>query len=211
MKKKQKVLILCTHNSVRSQMAEGILRHLAPEKFEVESAGTCPCGVNPYAIKALDEIGIDISQQYSKDISDFAGRHFDYVITVCRGVQQACPVFTGNCKRIHWPLEDPGNVKGTTEEILRVFRNTRNILKALLLDFIGGSLGQAHLKCPFCKNIQKIEVPQGKCLLFYKCRNCGKIIPTPGGNCCTVCGYSDKVCKAFYAQVKRTFSRGGGV
>ena len=134
--RKKKVLILCTHNSVRSQMAEGILRHLGGDRFEVKSAGSCPCGVNPDAIKVLSEIGIDISSQYSKDIQEFVDEEFDYVITVCDKANQTCPAFAGKYQRIHWPLEDPGNAGGSNEDILKAFRETRNKLKKLISEFI---------------------------------------------------------------------------
>jgi arsenate reductase len=101
MSDKQRVLILCTGNSARSQMAEGLLRHDAGERFEVESAGTKPSSVRPEAIEAMRELGIDISEHRSKSVEEFEGQHFDYVITVCDNAKESCPVFFGAAKRLH--------------------------------------------------------------------------------------------------------------
>ena len=119
-------------------MAEGILKHLAPDKFEVFSAGAHPCGVNPMAIKVLKEQGIDISDQRSKSIEEFKDKNFDYVITVCDVAKQTCPVFPGEYEKIHWSLEDPGLVQGTEGEKLQAFRETREKLKERIRDFLKG-------------------------------------------------------------------------
>jgi arsenate reductase len=133
---KKRVLFLCTHNSVRSQMAEGILRHMASDRFDVFSAGAHPSGVNPLAIKILKEEGIDISKQTSNSIDQFKEQNFDYVITVCDRAKQTCPVFPGKYKKIHWSLEDPGLVQGTEEEKLRAFRETREKLRERIQGFL---------------------------------------------------------------------------
>jgi arsenate reductase len=133
---KKHILILCTGNSARSQMAEGILRHLAGDRFEVESAGTAPSFVRPEAIKALAEIGIDISNHYSKSVTQFTDREFDHVITVCDNAKESCPIFPGKRERIHWSFSDPAAVKGTEEERLSAFRTVRDQIHAKLLTFI---------------------------------------------------------------------------
>jgi len=104
----RKVLFLCIGNSCRSQMAEGWLRHLAPDRFEAHSAGVMPCYVNEDAIRVMSEVGIDISQQRSKHVSEYDGQHFPFVITVCDPARTSCPVFAGETHREHWPVEDPG-------------------------------------------------------------------------------------------------------
>ncbi len=115
---KTRVLILCTGNSCRSQMAEGILRHYGGEKFEVESAGSEPSKVNPLAIQVMGEIGIDISQHRSKHVKEFIGKNFDYIITVCDKANNVCPVFPGPSQRLHWSFPDP--------KALQEFRNVRD-------------------------------------------------------------------------------------
>jgi arsenate reductase len=126
---KPKVLFLCTHNSARSQMAEGLLRHLAGNHFEVMSAGTEATHVRPLAIRAMDELGIDISGQESKTLDRYLGDTFDYVITVCDDANEACPVFPGARRRLHWSFEDPAQATGSEEERLRVFRLVRDEIK----------------------------------------------------------------------------------
>jgi len=110
---RQKVLFLCVHNSARSQMAEGILRHLAGDRLEVRSAGTEPSRVHPLAIQAMAARGIDIDGQSSKHLDAFTGQPFDYVITVCDRASEACPVFPGDPQRIHWSIPDPAAVEGS--------------------------------------------------------------------------------------------------
>src|SRR5208337_5382839 len=116
--KKKRVLILCTGNSARSQMAEGLLRHDAGRRFEVESAGTKPSSVRPEAIAAMRELGIDISAHRSKSVEEFQGQSFDYVITVCDSARESCPVFFGAANRLHRSFEDPTALDGSDEECL---------------------------------------------------------------------------------------------
>ena len=131
---RQRVLILCTGNSARSQMAEGLLRSLAGDRFEVFSAGIKPVGLNPNAVVAMREIGIDISQHRSKSLDEFAGQPFDYVITVCDNAREACPFFPGAGKRIHHSFEDPA--AAPSDQQLEVFRRVREQITARLSEFI---------------------------------------------------------------------------
>ena len=129
---KQNVLFVCTGNSCRSQMAEGLLRHYGKDKFEVFSAGLEPSYVHPLAIKAMNESGIDITNQYSKTVNEFLGQNFSYVITVCDGAKERCPVFPGKYNAIHWGIEDPASTAGTENERMQVFRRVRqNILERI--------------------------------------------------------------------------------
>jgi arsenate reductase len=123
---KPRVLFLCTHNSARSQMAEGLLRALTEDRFEVHSAGTEATLVRPLAIRAMEEIGIDISGQESKTLERYLGEPFDYVITVCDEANEACPFFPGAKNRLHWSLEDPSQAEGSEDERLAVFRRVRD-------------------------------------------------------------------------------------
>lgn len=125
-----KILIICTGNTCRSQMAEGFLKHFGPG-LEVYSAGTAAEGkVNPYAIKAMAEIGIDISQQKSESVTDYLNTSFDYVITVCDGAKEACPVFTGKVKhRLHMGFEDPAAATGTEEQVMPLYRKVRDQIR----------------------------------------------------------------------------------
>ncbi len=116
-----RVLFLCTHNSARSQMAEGLLRQYAGDQIEVASAGTEPGGVHPLAMKAMQEIDIDISGARSKSVDEFLDQHFDYVITLCDQANETCPLFPGDPERIHWSFTDPSAAKGSEEERLRAF------------------------------------------------------------------------------------------
>jgi arsenate reductase len=129
MKKNARVLFLCTHNSARSQMAEGLLRHLAGDRFEAHSAGTEATRVRPLAIRTVAEIGVDISGQGSKTLDRYLGEPFDYVITVCDDANEACPAFPGAKNRLHWSLPDPSAAKGTEEQRLAVFRKVRDQIK----------------------------------------------------------------------------------
>ena len=135
MTEKKRVLILCTGNSARSQMAEGLLRHDAGDRFEVFSAGVEPTAVRPQAIAVMREVGIDISAQRSKSLDEFAGEEFDYVITVCDNANQQCPVFPGKTKRIHWSFEDPAALEGDAAEQLSVFRRVRDQIHERLANF----------------------------------------------------------------------------
>jgi len=132
---KKRVLILCTGNSARSQMAEGLLRHESGERFDVESAGTKPGIVRPEAIAAMKELGLDISRHRSKHVDEFKGQQFDYVITVCDNAKESCPVFFGSAKRLHHSFDDPAALNGSEEERLALFRRVRDELQAYLTDF----------------------------------------------------------------------------
>ena len=125
---KTKVLFLCTGNSARSQMAEALLRHYAGDRFDVYSAGLEPKGINPYTVRVMQEIGLDLAFQYSKDVTEYLGRvNFGYVITVCSNAEKNCPsTFLGVSKRLHWDLEDPAACVGSDEEILSKFREVRD-------------------------------------------------------------------------------------
>lgn len=132
---KKRVLILCTGNSARSQMAEGILRHDSGERFEVESAGTFPGRVRPEAIAAMREIGIDISRHRSKSVDEFAADQFDYVLTVCDNARETCPLYPGHAVRQHRAFDDPAAVQGSPEERLAVFRRVRDEIRDYLRNF----------------------------------------------------------------------------
>jgi arsenate reductase len=136
---KQRVLVLCTGNSARSQMAEGWLRQLAGDRFEVASAGTHPSTVNPLAIAVMGERGIDISSHRSKSVAEFLDQPFDFVITVCDQAAEVCPIFPGPAERIHWSFPDPAAVRGREEERLRAFRQVRDVLEARLRTWLGAS------------------------------------------------------------------------
>ena len=131
----QRVLILCTGNSARSQMAEGLLRHLAGERFDVRSAGTRPTVVRPEAIAVMREAGIDITGHRSKHVDEFAGESFDYVLTVCDNANESCPVFPGGTVRLHQSFEDPVAVQGAEAERLAAFRRVREQLREYLAAF----------------------------------------------------------------------------
>jgi arsenate reductase len=133
---KKKVLFLCTGNSARSQIAEGLLRSLAQDRFDVASAGTRPVGLNPFAVAAMKELGIDISGQRSKSVEEFLGQPFDYVVTVCDQAKEACPVFHRARIRLHWSFEDPAGVQGSDEDRLKVFRRVRDEIASRLRRFI---------------------------------------------------------------------------
>ena len=124
-----RVLFLCTHNSARSQMAEGLLRHLAGDRFEAHSAGTEATRVRPLAVRAMAEIGVDISGQESKTLDRYVKEPFDHVITVCDDANEACPVFPGAKSRLHWSFRDPSRADGREEERLAVFRMVRDEIR----------------------------------------------------------------------------------
>jgi arsenate reductase (thioredoxin) len=130
---KKRVLFLCTGNSARSQMAEGLLRHKAGDRFEVFSAGTHPKGMHPRSIDVMKEIGIDISKQTSKDVASYANRKFDYVITVCDRAKQECPVFPG-AEPIHWGFDDPADA--SQDKQLAIFRRVRDEIRQRLNLFL---------------------------------------------------------------------------
>ena len=132
---KTRVLFLCTGNSARSQMAEGLLRDLAGDQFEVFSAGTIASFVRPQAIAVMSEIGIDISGHRSKSADEFLDDEFDYVITVCDQANQRCPVFSGPAKRLHWSIDDPV-ISGSENEQVAAFRRARDELHQRIREFI---------------------------------------------------------------------------
>jgi len=132
---KKKVLFLCTANSCRSQMAEGIANYFLADRVEAFSAGTEASFVNPKAIEVLREIGIDISSHRSKDIDEFAGQKFDYTITLCGDARDKCPIFAGGGKRVHIGFEDPGKADGSAEEVMGFFRRVRDQIKVQLISF----------------------------------------------------------------------------
>lgn len=136
MNAQKRVLILCTGNSARSQMAEGLLRHDGGDKFAVFSAGVEPSHVRPQAIAVMRELGIDISGLRSKSVAEFAGQEFDYVITVCDNANERCPVFPGQTERIHWSFDDPAAATGDEAARFAVFRRVRDEIRARLRDFI---------------------------------------------------------------------------
>ena len=121
-----RILVLCTGNSARSQMAEGLFRHEGVGKYEIFSAGTKPTTVRPEAIAVMLELGIDISGHRSKSIEEFAGQTFDYVVTVCDNARDNCPIFPGAAERLHWSFEDPATVEGSETERLAAFRSARD-------------------------------------------------------------------------------------
>jgi arsenate reductase (thioredoxin) len=132
---KKRVLILCTGNSARSQMAEGLLRQYAGDHFTVESAGTKPSSVRPEAITVVKEVGIDITSHLSKHVDEFAGQDFDYVLTVCNNAKESCPVFFGRATRLHHSFNDPAAVEGSEEKRLGAFRRVRDELRSYLKKF----------------------------------------------------------------------------
>src|SRR5437868_5245959 len=127
---KQRILFICTHNSARSQMAEGLLRHLGGDRFEAYSAGTEATRVRPLAIEVMRELDIDISGQQSKTLDRYVGEPFDKVITVCDTAAEACPIFPGASHRRHWSLEDPSKTTGSEAEQLAVYRRVRDELRS---------------------------------------------------------------------------------
>jgi arsenate reductase (thioredoxin) len=133
---KQRVLFLCTHNSARSQMAEGFLRSLAGDRFEVASAGTQATRVHPLAIRAMADVGIDLRGHASKVVGELVEQPWDYVITVCDAANEACPVFPKKSNRLHWSFEDPSQASGSDEERLEVFRRVRDQIKRRITDWI---------------------------------------------------------------------------
>lgn len=126
---KERILFLCTHNSARSQMAEGLLRYGAGDRFDAYSAGTEATRVQPLAIKAMAEMGIDISGQESKTLDRYLEEPFDAVITVCDGANESCPIFPGADRRLHWSFPDPSRATGTAEERLAVYRSVRDAIR----------------------------------------------------------------------------------
>lgn len=136
----KKILVLCTGNSCRSQIAEGYLRHFAGDKAEVYSAGVETHGVNPTAISVMKEDGIDISNHTSNNIDEYYSMPFDYVITVCDNAKENCPFFPTTAQRFHHNFPDPGKATGSQDEILNEFRSVREMIKAYCQDFVWQNL-----------------------------------------------------------------------
>ena len=173
---KRRVLFVCTGNRARSQMAEGLLRHLAGDGFKAYSAGTDPKGLSPLAVTVMREIGIDISLQRSKSVEEFAGQRFDYAITVCDNARESCPVFPGGT-RIHWSVQDPAAAEARGEAALDAFRAARDELRTRIRDFLrreaADSPARAMLKLPwrsrislFWRLLRDARVPLGAKLLL---------------------------------------------
>jgi arsenate reductase len=141
--KKTTVLFLCTGNSARSQMAEALLRHYGGDAFEPYSAGLEPKGINPYTVRVMNEMGIDLSGQRSKGVMEYLGKHhFGYLITVCDHAEENCPTtFPGVGQRIHWGLEDPAAYEGSDEAKMQEFRQIRDEIAARILEWIGSVTG----------------------------------------------------------------------
>jgi len=135
---KRTVLFICTHNSARSQMAEGFLRTLYPQRYEAYSAGTEPSGVNPFAVRVMREIGIDISHHRVKGVSEFLGMEIDYVVTVCDHARRTCPFFPGGKRVIHKGFEDPAAFRGSEEEKMALFGRVRDEIRGWIEETFGG-------------------------------------------------------------------------
>ena len=135
---KRRVLFLCTHNSCRSQMAEGLVNHFLGDCFQAFSAGTEATRVNPLAIQVMAELGIDISEHHAKALDEFAGARFDYVITLCGDANETCPLFFGGVERMHLGFADPSRLKGRREEVLPEYRRVRDALRTQLTDVLAG-------------------------------------------------------------------------
>ena len=136
MAERQRVLFLCVHNSARSQMAEGLLRARAGDRFEAYSAGNEATQVRPLAIRAMAELGIDITGQRSKTTADLGGQRFDYAVTVCEDAKEACPYYANAAHQVHWGFEDPAAATGSEEERLNVFRRVRDEIAASIDEFV---------------------------------------------------------------------------
>lgn len=136
MAKRKRVLFLCTHNSARSQMAEGWLRALAGDRYEVHSAGTEATQVRPPAIQVMAESGVDIAGQESKTLARYLGQPWDAVITVCDQANESCPIFPGAARRLHWSFPDPSKATGSTEQQLATYRTVRDAIRERLIAFL---------------------------------------------------------------------------
>ena len=137
---KTKILVLCTGNSCRSQIAEGFLKHFANDKADVYSAGIETHGVNPRAIATMKEVGIDISDQTSNNVNEYRHLEFHYVITVCDNAKEKCPYFPATVKMLHHNFPDPAKAKGSEEEIMAQFRSTRELIHAYMKDFVEANI-----------------------------------------------------------------------
>ncbi len=137
-----KVLFLCTENACRSQMAEGLVNHFLAGKVKAWSAGVRPSRINPLAVRVMAELGIDISQQWSKSLDDLPDQNFDLVITVCDQAREQCPFFSGPTAKLHLGFPDPGRAAGTEAEILAVFRQVRDAMRAQILPLLQEKISQ---------------------------------------------------------------------
>jgi arsenate reductase (thioredoxin) len=135
---KKKLLVLCTGNSARSQMAEGLLRHEGGDRFDVFSAGTKPSQVRPEAVAVMNEIGLDISSHRSKSVDEFIAQDLEFVITVCNHAKETCPIFPGITKMLHWPFDDPAAVEGPENVRLSAFRKIRDQIQGRIMVFLNG-------------------------------------------------------------------------
>ncbi|GBC85371.1 Glutaredoxin arsenate reductase [bacterium HR11] len=133
----RRVLFLCTENSARSQMAEGLLRHLGGPAFEVYSAGTRPSAVHLLTVRVMQEVGIDIRDQYAKSVEAFRDMAFDVVVTLCDGARETCPVLPGAPLQLHWDIPDPRAVEGSEDERLAAFRRARDLIRARIRETFG--------------------------------------------------------------------------
>ena len=136
----KRVLFICTSNRARSQIAEGLLRHLAGDRFEVHSAGTEPKGLAPQTVEVMHEIDIDVSAQRSKSVDEFLKQVFDYVITVCDVAKESCPVFPGPARQLHWSIEDPADAEARGLSMMDAFRQARDNLSKRIEQFIDAEL-----------------------------------------------------------------------
>ncbi len=136
----EKILVLCTCNSCRSQIAEGFLRHFAGSRAEVYSAGIETHGVNPKAIQVMAEAGIDISAHTSNNVNEYADIDFDHVITVCDNAKESCPYFPSKAKKLHYNFPDPAKATGTDEEVINEFRRVRDLIKTYSAEFVNENL-----------------------------------------------------------------------
>jgi arsenate reductase len=132
----KKVLFICTGNSIRSQMAEGLLRALGNDRWDAASAGVLPSYVHPLAVRVMSELGIDISHQTSKSVERFLGQTFHHIITLCDYAAVSCPAIPGQGRRSHWPIDDPISAEGTVEERLVAFRKARDEIRKKIMDFV---------------------------------------------------------------------------
>jgi arsenate reductase len=145
---KERVLFLCTHNSARSQMAEGFLRAMAGDRFEVASAGTEATRVHPLAMRVMAEAGVDLAGHTSKVVDAFLNEPWDYVITVCDSANEACPVFPTQTTRLHWSFPDPSQAAGSETERLATFRTVRDAIRARLADWLASSSSAGGGRAP---------------------------------------------------------------
>jgi arsenate reductase (thioredoxin) len=136
MKDKERVLFICTGNRARSQMAEGLLRHAAGDRFDVYSAGTTPSGISDLTIEVMREVGVDVSGQRSKSVDEYAGESFHHIITVCDSARQVCPIFPGDGERLHWDVEDPSDTEARGVPLTEAFRRAREEIRKRVEEFV---------------------------------------------------------------------------